>query len=43
MAEPSLPWTGRTRAALEWGGQADSGAGIGDGGVGGVSDVLVVT
>ena len=43
MAELSSPWTGRTRPALEGVGEAESGAGIGDGGVGGVADILVVT
>ena len=43
MAESSSPCTGRTRAALERVREADSGAGIGDGGVGGVADILVVT
>ena len=47
MAESSLsflfPWTTRARPALEGVGQADSGAGIGDGGVGGVADMLEVT
>ena len=47
MAKPSLsllfPWTTRARAALEGVGEADSGARVGDGGVGGVADILVVT
>ena len=46
MAEPSLtllfPWTTRARAALEGVWEADFAAGIGDGGVGGVADILVV-
>ena len=41
MAIPGGGWTrGPTRAALEWVGQADSGAGVDDGGVGGVAAVL---
>ena len=39
---PLFPWTSRARAALEGVWQADSGAGIGDGGVGGVADMLEV-
>ena len=42
MAKSSLPRTGRTWPALKWVREADSGAGIGDGGVGGVADMLEV-
>ena len=41
MARPGGSWTrGSTRAALEGVGEADSGAGVDDGGVGGVAAVL---
>ena len=41
MARPGGGWTrGSTRAALEWVGEAESGAGVDDGGVGGVAAVL---
>ena len=44
MARPGGGWTcGSARAALEGVGQADSGAGVDDGWVGGVAQVLVVT
>ena len=44
MAEPPGSWTRRaTGAALEWVGQAESGPGVHNGGVGGVADILVVT
>ena len=41
MARPGGAWTrGPTRAALEGVGEAESGAGVDDGGVGGVAAVL---
>ena len=41
MVRPGGGWTrGLTRAALEGVGEADSGAGVDDGGVGGVAAVL---
>ena len=44
MARPGGGWTRRsTRAALEGVGEADSGAGVDDGWVGGVAQVLMVT
>ena len=44
MAETPGRWThGPTRAALEGVGLADSGAGVDDGGVGSVADILGVT
>ena len=47
MTKPSLsllfPWTSRARAALEGVGQANSGAGVGHYGIGGVADMLGVT
>ena len=44
MARPGGGWTrGPTRAALEGVGEAVSGSGVDDGGVGGVADILGVT
>ena len=44
MVRPGGGWTcWLTRAALEGVGEADSGAGVDDGGVGGVADILGVT
>ena len=44
MAIPGGGWTcGTTRAALEWVGLAESGAGVDDGGEGGVANMLVAT
>ena len=41
VAEPSSSWAPRpTRAALEGVGEAESGAGVDDGGGGGVADIL---
>ena len=44
MARPGGGWTrGLTRAALEGVGEAESGAGVDNSGVGGVADMLVAT